>query len=277
MIIKQLEKAPAINDTILIQRFKKFKDDPVNFNNSNDNNNDDDNNKPDYLGPAPPSPTANGFQDLLYQPPLAIFSQSIFDQSQPNLCNKPIFLQLQQQQQQPKNAFDRVGSAPITPGEQVMSEIEHVVEKAKHEEEVEQITPADPLLEYFNKADEILKTDFVWQKEQEKSEMEAFKKEYQVDALTDQIDQGQVPKILERYFGGANRNFLQKINSLKPNQETSFFTDFLMADFASRLMKENNLFIHIESGDLYYNGTNTVESIYDFVLAQNDFSKKIVK
>ena len=42
-------------------------------------------------------------------------------------------------------------------------------------------------------------------------------------------------------------------------------------------MKENNLSVHIGSGDLYYNGTNTGESIYDFVLAQNDLSKKIVK
>ena len=50
-----------------------------------------------------------------------------------------------------------------------------------------------------------------------------------------------------------------------------------MTNFGSRLMKENNLLVHIESGDLYYNGTNMGESIYDFVLAQNDFSKKIVK
>ena len=50
-----------------------------------------------------------------------------------------------------------------------------------------------------------------------------------------------------------------------------------MIDFGSRLMKENNLSIHIESGDLYYNGTNAGESIYDFVLAQNDSTKKVVK
>ena len=130
LIKKQLEKAPDINDTILIHRFKKFKDDPVNLNNSNDNNDDDDNNKPDCPGPAPPAPTANDFQDLFYQPPPVISSQSTFDQSQPNLYNKPIFLQLQQQ---PENAFDRVGSAPISPGEQVMSEIERAGEKAKHE------------------------------------------------------------------------------------------------------------------------------------------------
>ena len=32
-----------------------------------------------------------------------------------------------------------------------MSEIERVVEKAKHEEEVKKNTSADPLLEYFNR------------------------------------------------------------------------------------------------------------------------------
>ena len=114
-----------------------------------------------------------------------------------------------------------------------MSEIERVVEKAKHKEEVEQINLADPLLEYFQRTDDILKTDFVWQKEQEKSEIEIFKKEYQVDALTDRMDQGQVAKIIEFYFGGENKNFLEKIHSLKPNQETSLFIDFLMTDFGS--------------------------------------------
>ena len=116
LINKRLSKTPDINNTILIQRFKKFKDDPVNFNNSNNNNDDNDNNKPNYLGPAPPAPTANDFQDLpdiLFQPLPEISSQSTFNQSRPNLYNKPIFSQLQQ----PKNAFDRVGSAPIAPGQ----------------------------------------------------------------------------------------------------------------------------------------------------------------
>ena len=106
--------------------------------------------------------------------------------------------------------------------------------------------------------------------------MEALKKK-QVDTLAHQIDQGQVAKILEFYFGGENKNFLQKMDSLKPNQETSVLIDFSMTDFGSRLMKENNLSVHIGSGDLYYNGTNRGESKYDFVLAQNDFSKKVVK
>ena len=39
-------------------------------------------------------------------------------------------------------------------------------------------------------------------------------------------------------------------------------------------MRENNLSIHIESGNIYYNGLNTGESFYDFVLPQKDITKK---
>ena len=90
-----------------------------------------------------------------------------------------------------------------------MSEIERVVEKAKEEEEVEKIRPADPLLEYFNKANDILTSDFVWQKEHENVELENFKKEYQINTLPDQINKGQVTEVLEFYFGVRNQNFLQ--------------------------------------------------------------------
>ena len=158
-----------------------------------------------------------------------------------------------------------------------MSEIEYAVEKANHKVEVENITPADPFLEYFNKADKILKPDFVWQKENEKTEIENFKKEYEIDMLTDQVDKGQISETLEFYFSGGNQNFTQRINDINPTKETKFFIEFLMTDFGPQLMKENNLSIHIESGTLYYKGKNTGESIYDFVLAQHDSSKKIVK
>ena len=43
LIKKSLSKAPDINNTILLQRFKKFKETPINYN-DNDDNDDDDNN-----------------------------------------------------------------------------------------------------------------------------------------------------------------------------------------------------------------------------------------
>ena len=44
MIKKSVSKAPNINDTILINRFKKFKEEPISFNNNNNNDDDDHNN-----------------------------------------------------------------------------------------------------------------------------------------------------------------------------------------------------------------------------------------
>ena len=88
-----------------------------------------------------------------------------------------------------------------------MSEIEKVIEKKKTENE--QIIPDDPLLEYFNKADKILDINYQLQKEKEEAELENFKKEYNLDKLADELDQGFVPDILEFYFGGENKNFLK--------------------------------------------------------------------
>ena len=47
MIKKSLSKAPDINDTILLQRFKKFKERPINYNDNDDD--DDDNNDSDVI------------------------------------------------------------------------------------------------------------------------------------------------------------------------------------------------------------------------------------
>ena len=238
------------------------------FNSSNNNNNDDDDNSKPHSGGSPPPPPTFSYFPGFFQSNQAPSAPT--QQLSPYVFPKPTF----QSSQQQRNAFDRFSTTPTGPGEQVMSKIESVVEKARHEEEVEQKIPGDPLLEYFGKADENLKTDFVLQKEKEKADIENFKKEYEIDTLTEQIDQGKLPQILEVYFGRESKNFLQRVKELKPNEETTFFIDFLMTDFGSRLMKENNLSIHVDTGDLYYNGVNTGESIYNFVLSQKDFSKK---
>ena len=70
------------------------------------------------------------------------------------------------------------------------------------------------------------------------------------------------------------KNFLMFYNNFLPSSETINFTDFLDSDYGSRIMCENNLSIHIESGNLYYNGLNTGESFYDFALSQRDLTNK---
>ena len=70
LIRKQLEKALDINETILINKLRKFKEDPETFSNDNDDNDNDDNNKPSkvLVGAPPPPPTFNDFQ---FTPPPA--------------------------------------------------------------------------------------------------------------------------------------------------------------------------------------------------------------
>ena len=67
--------------------------------------------------------------------------------------------------------------------------------------------PDDPLLEYFDKAPDVLDLYYQLQKEQDERELEQFKRDYNLDKLVDEIDNGQVPEQLEFYFGGENEKF----------------------------------------------------------------------
>ena len=126
----------------MLQRFKKFKENPINYNGNDDDDNNSNNDGINPAGPAPPPLTFSDFPSFFPkpQPPPPPPSQKFFSTPQlptqpPPIQNKP-------------NIFDKFSSTPITPGEQVMSKIERVVEKEKVKKEVEQITPSEPLLEY---------------------------------------------------------------------------------------------------------------------------------
>ena len=64
-------------------------------------------------------------------------------------------------------------------------------------------------------------------------------------------------------------------SSLNLNRENSDFTDFLTSDIGSQIFRENMLSIHIETGNIFYDNYNTGESIYKFLMRQQDDTKKI--
>ena len=147
-----------------------------------------------------------------------------------------------------------------------MSEIEKLIEKEKTEEQEKEITPSDPLLQYFKNADEILNHNFILEREKNEAELEDFKKQYQIDTLTDEIDQGHIPEILEFYFGDPDDSFFAKILDLNPDEDTMLFMQFLATDYGSQIMKQNRLSIHSSTSDLYYGGVNTNEPLFDLLL-----------
>ena len=60
------------------------------------------------------------------------------------------------------------------------------------------------------------------------------------------------------------------------NEENERFADFLNSYYCSKIMWENKLMIYIETANIDYDNLNINKSIYDFILAQQDDSKKLL-
>ena len=54
------------------------------------------------------------------------------------------------------------------------------------------------------------------------------------------------------------------------------FLDYLLSDFGREVLSKNKMKIHLDSGNIYYNDLNMKESIYDFMIAKQDETKKFV-
>ena len=54
------------------------------------------------------------------------------------------------------------------------------------------------------------------------------------------------------------------------------FLDFLQTDYCKEILVSNNLKIHIETGNIYYDNTDTNELIFEFMKNQQDSSKGII-
>ena len=54
------------------------------------------------------------------------------------------------------------------------------------------------------------------------------------------------------------------------------FVDFLQSGYCKEILQSNNLKIHVETGNIYYNDTDTNESIFDFMKNQQNISKGII-
>ena len=75
------------------------------------------------------------------------------------------------------------------------------------------------------------------------------------------------------FFSGENKIFFRRCVEIDPDGELGLFIDFLALDYARRILMESKLFIHIDCGNVYYDGQNTNYSIYDFFFNHKDKAK----
>ena len=98
---------------------------------------------------------------------------------------------------------------------------------------------------------------FVNKKELEDEVLENIKEEYGFEEIKDAIGEASVLHQLEFFYGGINENFIQACYFLSTNKDNREFIAFLVPDEGQNVMANNNLSIHLESGNIFYQNFNT--------------------
>ena len=125
-------------------------------------------------------------------------------------------------------------------------------------------------------AEDILDEGFVNKKELEDEALENIKEEYDFEEIRDAFGEASVPHKLEFFYGGINENFTQACYFLSPNNGNREFIAFLVSDKGQNLMTNNNLSIHVKSGNIFHQNFNKNENFYRFLIAQQDETKAII-
>ena len=124
-------------------------------------------------------------------------------------------------------------------------------------------------LDFLDRTD---KYDFPMKEEEEEIPKATIRKQQQQQ-------QQQTLDIDLDFFAGGDKNSrkLMKtaasyIGELNPSNRV--FLEYLSSNFGARLLTKNKLKIHLESGQFFHNNIITNESIYDFLLKQQDETKR---
>ena len=125
------------------------------------------------------------------------------------------------------------------------------------------------------KTDDIIQNNYVNDKVLNVKNIEDSKEEYNFEETKDHFDDGRVPPKLEFFFGGDNENFVNACNLIGLDKENNEFVSFCL-DMGQNMMTDSNLLIHIESGNIFNDNFNTNENFYNFLLVQQDETKKFI-
>ena len=148
------------------------------------------------------------------------------------------------------------------------------------------ITPKKSVLEPIGqrKLSEQLQGIFDDVDETVKKESETFKEIIgNLDKVIDKLGKSsdsettdQVTFELEFFTGGPNSKFNSFVKKYGLTNENLAFVDFLQLDYCKEFLQSNDLKIHIETGNIYYNDTDTNESIFEFIKNQQNTSKGLI-
>ena len=88
--------------------------------------------------------------------------------------------------------------------------------------------------------------------------------------ILSKIDKEQVPKQLEFFEGGQNKEFEDKVQLIGLPTDSMEFLECLQFDSCHEIFIKNKLKTHIETGKIFFSNLDTNESIYGFFQQQEN-------
>ena len=78
------------------------------------------------------------------------------------------------------------------------------------------------------------------------------------------------------FTDGVNHKFNSFVKRFGLTNENIEFVDFLQSDYCKELLQNNDIKIHVETGNIYYKDLDTNESIFEFMKNQLNTSKGVI-
>ena len=142
----------------------------------------------------------------------------------------------------------------------------------------QKITLSDKIKKIFPNSRRIIDTI---EEEPSSSFSEDFADENYVQSLIKELNNDEFPFEL-KFFSGDEEDKNLLIETAKQHarvliDSNEVFLIYLSSNYGSRVLNRNKMKIHVESRQIFINNQIMGESLYDFLRAQQDLTKKILK
>ena len=102
-----------------------------------------------------------------------------------------------------------------------------------------------------------------------------------IQSTVKELNQGEIPPELKFFSGGEKEGETLIANARKNvgvlNHSNEEFLRYLSGKFGSQVLTRNKMKIHVETGQIFHDNQITGESLFDFLRAQEDITKKLLK
>ena len=146
------------------------------------------------------------------------------------------------------------------------NEINDLLYKLPDDSQLPHLEMGDRLLDTLGNEGEDIIDGALNRKEEEDLIFEKIIDEYNIPGIKDKMDEtGQVPESIYFFYGADSDQFVEALKFIGIQGQNREVATFLMPDEGRRLMTQNKLSIHVQTGDIFYDNHNTEENFYNSV------------